>query len=554
MQSRVPMVAARPLDASWADEGPSGSRLARSVVVQYVAIAVEVALGIVMLPFNVAHLGPAAYGLWVLTASITAYFSMLDLGYAAAQVKFAAQYRARRDAPALNEIASTLFFLFAALAAVVYAAALILSFNLGRLFALDPSQLLVGRQVLLVVSLYVALGLPFSVFGSISNGFQRHYLNTSISMAISLLVAAATFAVLSLGYGLVELVTVTTALRIAGLFAYRRTAFRAFPLLSVRWRHVRRARLREVTGFSAYLLVMDIAQKIHVTADTMVIGVFLGTAPIAVWAVAARLVTSVQRISQGLGRFVFPPIVDGATRGRADQLERLLVQGTRLSLAMVIPMALLLVLLADGVVAAWVGEDFAASIPIVRVLALVAVIRIGTSTAFSLLKGAGEHKVAAMSTVVNALANLGLSILLVQSWGLLGVAVGTLVPGAVMSACVQFPAACRRAQVTPRAAFGRAVWPALWPAAPTAAVVVGARLLFAPEQAGLIAATVLGALCYGTFFLMVAIPVEDRRWYVRRLLDVFRANEIGHDGRRRFPPPALHREAGGAVRARDVEA
>ena len=50
-----------------------------------------------MLPFNVRHLGPAAYGLWILTASVTVHFSVLDLGYGGAIVKFIAQYRARRD-------------------------------------------------------------------------------------------------------------------------------------------------------------------------------------------------------------------------------------------------------------------------------------------------------------------------------------------------------------------------------------------------------------------------------------------------------------------------
>ena len=38
-----------------------------------------------MLPFNVAHLGQSAYGLWVLVASVTVYFSMFDMGYGVAQ-------------------------------------------------------------------------------------------------------------------------------------------------------------------------------------------------------------------------------------------------------------------------------------------------------------------------------------------------------------------------------------------------------------------------------------------------------------------------------------
>ena len=79
------------------------------------------ALGLVMLPFNLAHLGTAEYGLWVLLGSITMHFSTLELGYGSGLVKFVAQYRAQRDPRALNEIASTLFFVFSGLALLAYA-------------------------------------------------------------------------------------------------------------------------------------------------------------------------------------------------------------------------------------------------------------------------------------------------------------------------------------------------------------------------------------------------------------------------------------------------
>jgi hypothetical protein len=56
---------------------------------------------------------PRPTGCWMLTAGVTIHFSILDLGYGGAMVKFIAQYRAHRDARALNEIASTIFFVFA---------------------------------------------------------------------------------------------------------------------------------------------------------------------------------------------------------------------------------------------------------------------------------------------------------------------------------------------------------------------------------------------------------------------------------------------------------
>jgi O-antigen/teichoic acid export membrane protein len=95
------------------DAGGETLTVARNVSTRYLAIGVEAILVLVVLPFNVAHLGTAAYGLWMLTASVTAYFSVLALGYSGALVKFVAQYRARRDFDGLNQILSTMFAIFA---------------------------------------------------------------------------------------------------------------------------------------------------------------------------------------------------------------------------------------------------------------------------------------------------------------------------------------------------------------------------------------------------------------------------------------------------------
>jgi len=82
--------------------------VARNVSTRYLAIGVDALIGLILLPFNIRHLGPSAYGLWMLTASMTTYFSVLDLGFGGSIVKFVAHYRAKRDVLGLNEIASTL--------------------------------------------------------------------------------------------------------------------------------------------------------------------------------------------------------------------------------------------------------------------------------------------------------------------------------------------------------------------------------------------------------------------------------------------------------------
>jgi hypothetical protein len=93
---------------------------ARNLSTRYLVLIAELVIGMLMLPFNLAHLGASQYGLWMLVGSITVHFSLLDMGYGSATVKFIAQYRAHRDARALNEIASTLFYIFAGVGLLAY--------------------------------------------------------------------------------------------------------------------------------------------------------------------------------------------------------------------------------------------------------------------------------------------------------------------------------------------------------------------------------------------------------------------------------------------------
>jgi len=505
----------------WGKDEHQVSLIARTVSMDYLSTFVELALGLFMLPFNTSHLGQSAYGLWVLTASVTFYFSMLNLGYSWALLKFVAQYRAHRDASALNQIVSTMFFVFTGIGLVAYAIGAIIAFNLHHVFNLTTDQAATGRSLLLVISFYIALGIPFSVFGAIMNGFQRKYLNGIIGITTSIVVAAVNIVVLLMGYGLLELVIATTAVRVLSYVGYRLNAYRVFPALRVSARLVRLSRLKELTGFSLYMLLIDLANKLNYATDTIVIGIFLTTAAVAIWAVAQRLIELTQRLTDQLNGALFPVVVDSATLGNVDRLKTVLLQGTRLSLAMVLPIATALALLAQPLVLLWVGPQFSASVTIIHILAAVVTFRVGNATATTLLKGAGHHRLLALSNFGIGLANLALSVILVRRYGLPGVAIGTLIPLSLVSVFVLFPAACRRADVSIWQAFVSAVWPAAWPAVCMGLFLVATRNLAASSLVAVFVQAICAALIYAGLFLSLAIGRAEREWYVAKIRQVF---------------------------------
>lgn len=509
-------------DPIWGREFNQLDVFARNISMDYIALGIDLVIGVVMLPFNMGRLGPSTYGLWVLVASVTAYFSFLNLGYGVAQVKFASEYRARRDSDGLNQIVSSLFLAFCLIGLVAFALGAFLAFNLQKFFNITPEQAGIGRDVLLIISAYVALGFPASVFGGIVNGFQRHYLNGSVSISTSIIVACVNVAVLWAGYGLVELVAATTTVRALSHIGYALNAYRAYPGLRIRMSKVRLARLREVTGFSAFILLIDLANKVNYSTDTIVIGAFMGTVSIAIWAVAQRLIDGTQTVTGQLNGAMFPVIVDTATLGQADRLRQLFIHGTRISLAMVVPIATGLSLLAEPLVSAWVGPESAGSVPIIHVLAVAVAIRVGNSTATTLLKGSGQHRLLALSNLVIAGANLALSICLVRRFGLIGVALGTLIAVGSVSIFVLFPAACRRVQLSTREALKSAIFPSIWPFVVMASFLAVTRNFFPVNLAAIALQAITAGLIYLAVFLMVAIDREDRQWYVAKVRDLLK--------------------------------
>lgn len=503
---------------SWVGKEPVATRLARNVIARSAFVATEVVVGLVLLPFNLAHLGKAEYGLWLLTASVVNYFSLLDLGYGGALVKFVAQYRSLRQPRAINEVVSTVFVGFAGIGAVAYLIAIVIAVNMGRLFPLSPGEAALARDLLLMTGLYVALGFPFAVFGAVMNGFQRYDANSVVAMVMTVAVGLVNVAVLSSGYGLRELVAATTLLRIASLFVYRANAYWAFPLLRVRLGLVSRRRLYEVTGFSMYNMVIGFSQKLNYSSDPAIITAFLGSAAVALWGVAERITSATQRATNQLNTVLFPLIVDSDAGNRPERLRKILVIGTRVSIAVVGAATVCLVIFADGLVHSWVGAGFDASARVLQLLAIAIAVRVAQATSLTLLRGTGQHQLVAWSNLGTGVVNIGLSVVLIQSYGLVGQAVGTLVPLVASAVFISIPVACRRTGLPIRGFLAQAVWPAVLPAVPVSVLLMAVKPYVPAHLMTIGATSAVGAGLYLLVFAFTGIDaaLRDRYWRLLR--------------------------------------
>lgn len=508
--------------AAWHREESRFLTFARNVSTRYVSIVVSALVGLVVLPINVRYLGAADYGLWMLIASITTYFSVLDLGYGSAVIKFVAEYRAKRDVRSLNEILSTLFVLFSGMGALVYLLAAILAWFLPAIFNIGPDQIATARTILLIIAANVALHFVFAVYGGVVNGFERYYLNNVIGMVSNIAGALVNVTVLWLGYGLIEIVVCTSLVRMAPYYLYRRNAKAVFPELELSVRLFRRARLREVTGLSVYLAISDWSARLNYTIDNFTIGIFLNTAAVGVYAVGLRLSEALFRMTNQLHSFLFPAVVHQATQGQLDAQRRLLVHATRFQLAVAVALCGAVIAVADRLIRTWVGPGLENGYLTAQILAYVVVLRAWMGIPSTVLKGSGHAAFVAKVGALCAVANVLLSVVLVKTMGLVGVALGTAIPVTAIATAAIFPAACRAVELPVMEGYRRIVWPAVWPALIVVAVMASTRHLLPLRLVAVLLHMAVGALTYAALFVAFGLEREERRWFTTKLTELWR--------------------------------
>jgi O-antigen/teichoic acid export membrane protein len=269
------------------------------------------------------------------------------------------------------------------------------------------------------------------------------------------------------------------------------------------------------------MLLIDWANKINYSVDALVIGMFLNTGAVAIWTVGQRLAETTQRLTNQLNEVLFPSVVDSHTSDRSGRLRRILLEGTRLSLASVIPLGGTLIVFGRPLVQAWVGSAFSdreldAAVLVLQILALTVIVRVGCATAGTLLKGAGRHRLLAFTNVATAIVNLALSIALIGRLELPGVAIGTLVPVSLGAALILLPAGCARVGVTPGQLLAAAVLPAVWPSIPMIAWALAIRPHAGTSLMSIGIAAASAASVYTIVFLLFSTTQSEREFFRAR--------------------------------------
>jgi O-antigen/teichoic acid export membrane protein len=401
------------------------------------------AVGFVVAPYLVHHLGQTTYGLWVVLGSLTSYFGLLDLGVRGAVSRHIALHHAGKDWARLRETLSTALALLAAVAALAFLGVLGVSAGLSHVFAVPAGQAGAARAALLVVGLSLGLSLLGDAFDATLWGLQRVGWVCTVNAGTALLRAGLTFALVRSADDLLTLAGITLAttacsgLVKAGLVLGRYPALRPGP------RAVRRRALGEIFGYGIWNFLLSVARLARGQLCPLLIGATLGVAAVTPFALSARLVATAGTALLACTAGLIPLATQMHARGRVDQQRRLLLVGGKYTFALSLYLTSLLVVLGGPLLRVWVGPELAGAAPLLAVLALGELLPGAQFVSSKLVLAAARHRPIALLGLAEVAALALLAVGLVGPLGLTGVCLAVAVPAVLCRGVALVVQGCR---------------------------------------------------------------------------------------------------------------
>lgn len=412
-----------------APETPAPSRgvpqILRNVLVNWTAFAVTLGSGFWMLPFLIRHLGEAEYAVWIITGSLVGYLGLLDFGITQSTVKFIAAHRARGDQAAINRVITSGLSVFTVVGAFSLLASAALALGFNRIFG---SQL-PDRTVAIVVALVglnVAITFPASVFLGVLRGYQRYDIGAA-AMSVSILSRCAViYYAITSGYGIVALAAITLVFDLLRLAYVIYRVFGLNPEIRVGRAHFQRSELRGLFGHSVWLFGIMVGDQINFATDTIVIGLFLPPAAIAIYSIAFRLVGYLRQLVVEMVGVLMPAVSGLHAQDDAAGVEGLLISGAKWTALLALPPAGVFWVLGEKFITLWIGPKYATdAAQLLGILTLGILAHLTEMTVTTVLVGTGRAQAVAKWVMAQALVNLALSLILIRPFGLMGVALGT---------------------------------------------------------------------------------------------------------------------------------
>lgn len=390
------------------------SQFIRNVVVSWGMHIFVLAAGFIV-PRQISDsLGNVSLGIWDFGWAMVRYMSVTNMGMAGALTRYSGMYRAGDNPEKLNQAYTAVVLWQMLVALIILLGTALVVWKIEVLIDLPPGQATEASWVMALLGASIAVQMMANPLGALLGGYHRwdiqHTLNAVHDFGVALgIVAALLFANVGLEHlGMVVLVG-AVLVAVARFFAVRRVC--QGIKMGVRFWDWHQA--KKMLAYGSKLMLSNLPHVILFQSMAIILASGAGPAVLAVFNRGVALIRICEKFVKKAAGTYTPMVSSLIGLDRRDEAKEFLLESSRFTLAMTLPMTWGLVFYGDLILLAWMGPEFH-NWSMVAVLALGTALPIANAGPMSVLSGLNAIGRLSVLMFVTTLVCLGVSLVVVN--------------------------------------------------------------------------------------------------------------------------------------------
>jgi O-antigen/teichoic acid export membrane protein len=402
----------------------------QGLVSNYFAVAVTIIVNLISVPIGLHYFGPVAFSIWLIITSILGYLRMCDLGIGAATSTLIAQ---NTDSNIHRAILGRSVYIVTVLSLVLIIVTIIITHlfpSWGSILGKIPLNLQKdASSALLAIVILTLFQLPMTIFSSAFSGLQQvHWNRLYVALYSVVNLVALIITVMAKG-NLTSLAIFTgTGNILVGVISGGHLFFsnrHVWPRVTEKINDAPTTNFILLSGFR--FLLLQIAAIVISNTDNLIISHFLGIENVTRYAISFKFFYMFLTLINGSIVALWP--MYGQAFGRRDWNW---IQKTYTNITLLLSIAGAVVwiggiVFSEPIIKLWVGHSGYGGLLVAFALGGYVYLSSYTGSNVSLANALNPTCIVVVFGFVEALLNLILSISLVTSIGIGGVALGTFV-------------------------------------------------------------------------------------------------------------------------------
>lgn len=395
-------------------------------IISMIYSASQAIIGLLYVPLLLNEIGNSEYGLYQMVGSIIAYLSVAGTTLSSGITRYYCKFYAKGDTEGMDNTLGIAKRFYRIASPLILLAALVMGmvFRIVYQGSLSNHELNESVLMLAILAVNLLVTMQNTISNAVLSAHERFVLMNGILLGSAILQPILVIALVNI---FPHAAAITAVQLLLNCVVWRLQAHYAKTRLGMctKLRFLDRGLQKNLLLFSSSILLGVVADQIFWKTNQLVIAYFYSTATVAIYAVGSQIFNCYMSLGYAVSSVFLPKISSMYYEKDYQGIDSLFRRVGRLAFYLLFLVLSGFALFGREFILLWAGDGYEDAYLIALIIMAPYTIDVMQNTGLTVLKVMNKYGVRAVLYVVSAIANIALSIILVQFLGAIGAAIAT---------------------------------------------------------------------------------------------------------------------------------